>query len=72
MLIKDLEKGQALENIKFKHPETGKTVIWKSQWGYEEGGAGLWYRDPEEENSERVFPLFLDSLEEALEFEVVE
>lgn len=68
--IKDLDPTQSLGGVKFKHPQTGETCIWQSQWGYPEGKAGVWYKtDP---TSTRIFPLCLDKLEEALEFEVVQ
>lgn len=67
--IKDLDLTKSLGGVKFKHPQTGETCIWQSQWGYPEGKAGVWYKtDP---NSTRIFPLCLDKLEQALEFEVV-
>jgi len=67
--IKDLPKGKSLGGIKFKHPLTKEVCIWVSQWGYEDGKAGIWYKT--DEKSSQVFPLFLDKLEEALEFKVV-
>ena len=70
MKIKDLPKDINLGGVKFKHPETGEVCIWASQWGYSDGKAGVWYKS--DEKSTRVFPLFLNKLEEALEFEVVD
>lgn len=67
--IKDLDSKISLGGIKFKHPETGEVCIWISQWGYSDGKAGVWYK--KDKNSNQIFPLFLDKLEEALEFEVV-
>lgn len=70
MKIKDLDGRKSLGGQRFKHPETGETCYWVSQWGYETGKAGVWYRkDP---LSHAVFPIYLNNLKEALEFEVVE
>jgi len=65
MKIKDL-KG-SLSGIKFLHPKTGEVCIWKSQWSYPEGKAGVWYK---KDASTQIYPLCLDKLTEALEFEV--
>jgi len=72
MKIKDFPGDKSLENVKFKHPETGETCIWKSQWGYTDGAAGVWYGKPGDENPDRIYPIFLDKLEEALEWELVD
>lgn len=71
MKIKDLPENMNLGEVKFKHPETGEVCYWaSSQWGYPEGKAGVWYRtDP---SDTQIHAIFLDSLEEALEFELVE
>ena len=68
--IKDLDPKKSLGGVKFKHPETGKTCIWSSQWGDPDEKAGVWYK--KDDKSNQVFPLLLDKLEESLEFEVVE
>ena len=70
MKIEDLPRDKSLGGIKFRHPETGEVCYWVSQWGYPDGKAGVWYKT--DLGSTRIFPLFLDKLEEALEFEVVE
>lgn len=70
MKIKDLDPNKSLEGVRFKHPQTGKTCIWQSQWGYPEGKAGIWYKT--EKSPTQIFPLGLDKLEEALEFEVID
>lgn len=70
MKIKDLPSNESLEGVKFKHPKTGEMCIWRSQWGYPNGKAGVWYKT--DENSTQIYPLCLDKLEEALEFDVVE
>jgi len=70
MKIKDLPSFTSLTNIKFKHPDTGETCYWYSQWGYPDGEAGVWYKtDP---TSSQVSPIFLHDLKEALEFDLVE
>jgi len=68
--IKDLPPSTDLGGLKFRDPQTGTVGYWVSQWGYPEGKAGVFYKtDPK---STKIFPLFLDKLEEALEFEVLE
>ena len=62
MKIKDLDPKKSLEGVKFKHPETGEVCIWKSQWQ-----RGVWYK--KDETSNQVFPLVVEKLEDALEFE---
>ena len=68
--IKDLVGDPSLENLAFKHPVTGETCYWKSQWGYKDGGAGVWYSKKLHDTS--VFVLGLEKLTDALEFELVE
>lgn len=68
--IKDLPKDQSLGGVKFFLPGTKQAVYWCSQWGYPNGKAGVWYKT--NMNSERVFPLGLNNLEEALEFELAD
>jgi len=68
--IKDLPKDINLRGVKFHDPKTGTTGFWYSQWGYQDGKAGIWWK--KDMKSESVFPLFLDNLNEALEFEVME
>jgi len=70
MKIKDLKDGSVLKGVKFLHPDTGAVCIWHSQWGYPDGGAGVWYK--KDVNSTQVFALTLDNLKETLEFEVIE
>jgi len=67
--IKDLPPNASLGGVKFRAPD-GTVGYWSSQWGYPDGKAGIWYRT--DLKSTQVFPLFLDNLREALEFEVVE
>lgn len=63
MKIKNLSK--TLDGVKFKHPETGKTCIWVSQWN-----KGVWYK--KDESDKRIYPLFVETLDDVLEFEIVE
>ena len=74
MKIKDLPKDQSLLNLKFKvpkgHPECPlKVAYWRSQWGYPDGKAGVWCAAEPKEG--RIYPIFLDSLKEVLEWEVI-
>ena len=68
MKIKDLPNVN-MRNIKFKAPD-GRVYYWHSQWGYPDGKAGIWAK--KDLGSDRVFPIFLDKLSDALEFEIVE
>jgi len=72
--IKDLPKDENLRGVKFKvpkdHPECPlKTAYWYSQWGYIDGKAGIWCKENMED--EKVYPIFLDKLDEVLEFDVI-
>ena len=66
--IKDLPDNISLGNVHFRAPD-GTEGYWVSQWGYENGKAGIWYKNDPKET--QMFPLFLDNLREALEFEVL-
>ena len=66
--IKDLPPGISLGGVHFRAPD-GTEGYWESQWGYPGGEAGIWYR--KDRKSTQVYPLFLDDLKEALEFEVI-
>jgi hypothetical protein len=68
--IKDLPKQMSLQGVKFYDPKTKTKGCWFSQWGYEDGKAGIWWK--KDMKSGQVFPLFLDNLKESLEFEVLE
>jgi hypothetical protein len=75
MKIKDLPSDRNLRGIKVKiplgHPECSLEVgYWWSQWGYENGKAGVWVKESPTES--RIYPVFLDKLEEALEWEIKE
>lgn len=63
--INDLPDDISLGGVKFKHPETGEVCIWSSQWE-----KGVWYKKNKDDT--QIFPLFVDKLEDALKFEVIE
>jgi len=65
MKIKDLPENINLGGVRFIHPETKKPVYWYSQWE-----KGIWIK--EENDSRQFFPLFVNDLKEALEFEVAD
>jgi hypothetical protein len=70
MKIKDLPQDTNLRGVKFRDPKTKTTGYWYSQWGYDDGKAGVWWK--RDMASGQIFPLFLDNLREALEFEVIQ
>lgn len=63
--IKDLPKNESLRGVKFNDPKTGITGYWYSQWI-----KGIWWK--KDMKSTFIFPLCLDDLKEALEFDVLE
>ncbi len=65
MKIKDLPENMNLGTVRFIHPETKQPVYWFSQWQ-----KGIFYK--EDPQSTRIYPLCMDDLKEALEFEVAE
>ena len=67
--IKDLDPNQSLSGVRFKGPN-GEKGYWVSQWGYDDGKAGVWYK--EKLSDTRIHPIFLDDLREAMEWEVME
>lgn len=74
MKIKDLPVTASLDKIHFKvpkgHPECPiKTAYWVSQWGYKDGKAGVWCK--EKLTDTQVYPIFLDKLTDAMEFEII-
>lgn len=68
MKIKDLPEETNLGDIIVKTPD-GIIGRWVSQWGYENGKAGVWLRCDEKSN--KITPIILDTLEEVLEWEVI-
>lgn len=65
MKIKDLPKDKPLGGVVFLHPQSGERCIWTSQWQ-----RGVWFK--KDAASAQVFPLSLEKLEDALEFEVAQ
>jgi hypothetical protein len=65
MKIKDLPKDKPLGGVVFLHPETGERCIWASQWQ-----KGVWFKKDAE--SDHVFPISVEKLEDALDFEVTQ
>lgn len=63
MKIKDLKPTVPLSGTTFRHPETGEKVIWVSQWN-----RGVWFKKDADNN--QVFPLPVENIQDALEFEV--
>lgn len=61
--INDLPPGTNLGGVKFLHPETREICYWVSQWG-----KGVWYR--KDLYDSQIFPIFLEDLAEAKEFEL--
>ena len=61
--IKDLPDNKSLDGVMFLHPETKEKCIWASQWE-----KGIFYR--KDDSSTRIYTLFVEKLEEALEFEL--
>ena len=68
--IKDLPENESLTGVRFYDPKSGTVGYWYSQWCYDPPGkAGIWWK--EKMGDSRTYPLFLDQLKEALEFQVV-
>jgi len=63
--INDLDSNKSLGGVKFKHPETGETCIWHSQWE-----KGVWYK--KDLTSNQLFIIHLENLTDSLKFEVIE
>lgn len=62
--IKDLNPKASLGGVRFRYPGDGQLYYWASQWE-----KGVWgKRDP---SDTRVYPLFVEGLVEAMEWEVV-
>jgi hypothetical protein len=73
MKIKDLPKNATIGGVKVRVPPEIKAEIhegyWKSQWGYENGKAGVWLT--KKLGDARVYPICIDSLAEVLEWEII-
>jgi hypothetical protein len=63
MKLKDLPKGQSLENVKVKTPK-GVIGYWKSQWQ-----KGVWLSDGK---TSRIYPQFVDQLTDCREWDIAE
>ncbi len=63
MKIKDLDPTTNLGGIKVKTID-GKVGYWKSQWN-----KGVWLAEDKEKNG-RIYPIFVEDLQETLEWEV--
>lgn len=67
MKIKDLPQDKSLADVRFIYPGDGKTYVWTGQWN-----KGVWGRLDGDPSKNRIHPLFVEDLKEALEWEVVE
>jgi len=63
--IKDLSSNKNLEGIKVKTPD-GVIGYWKSQWN-----KGVWLQRECDIENGRIIPVFINNLEECLEWEVL-
>jgi hypothetical protein len=64
MKIKDLPQDIPLTGTRFIYPMDGKPYYWFSQWQ-----KGVWGK--KDMGSNQIFPLGVEDLKEALEWEVV-
>lgn len=62
--IRDLPSGRSLANVRFRYPGDGQAYYWASQWG-----KGVWGK--KDINSQQMFPLHVDDLQQTLEWELV-
>ena len=65
MKIKDLPSNVSLAKLRFIYPGDGKAYYWASQWG-----KGVWGK--KDINSGQIWPLFVENIKEALEWEIAE
>ena len=63
MKIKDLPQDVPLTGTRFIYPKDGKSYYWSSQWQ-----KGVWGK--KDMSSNQIFPLVVEDLKEALEWEV--
>lgn len=63
MKIKDLPSDNSISNVRFIYPADGKKYYWHSQWQ-----KGVWGK--RDLKGSQMFPLFVEDLKEALEWEV--
>jgi len=64
MKIKDLPEDISLDGVRFIYPGDGKRYYWASQWN-----KGVWGKV--NKGDSRMWPLFVNDLMLALEWEVV-
>jgi hypothetical protein len=62
--IKDLPSDRSLENVRFRYPGDGQAYYWAGQWG-----KGVWGK--KDINSQKIFPLSVNDIQQALEWELV-
>ena len=62
--IRDLPSGGSHANVRFRYPGDGQAYYWASQWG-----KGVWGK--KDINSQQMFPLHVDDLQQTLEWELV-
>ena len=65
MRIKDLPDDTNLSHVQFIFPGDGKKYYWYSQWN-----KGVWGKKAPKDS--RMYPLCVEDLKEALEWEVVD
>lgn len=65
MKIKDLKADVSLGGIRFIYPGDGQPYYWYSQWQ-----AGVWGKKSLSDS--QIHPLFIERLEDVLEWEIVE
>ncbi len=64
MKIKDLDPKKPLGGVRFRYPGDGQLYYWHSQWP-----KGVWGK--KDQSSSQVFPLDVNALTDAMEWEVV-
>jgi hypothetical protein len=62
--IKDLPSDRSLENVRFRYPGDGQAYYWAGQWG-----KGVWGK--KDISSQKIFPLSVNDIQQALEWELV-
>lgn len=66
MKLKDLPPEQSLEGIRIRTPE-GQEGYWVSQWN-----KGVWIRKTTSASEDpQVHPIFVDSLQECMDWDVI-
>jgi len=79
MTIAELPKNTNLGNLHVKIPESHQNLklnpyglkegFWKSQWGYDNGRAGIWFNKYPGET--KIYPVFLNKLSDCLNWEII-